>query len=170
MSLPEQCIKRILSEGELLSSFIKTLEYRHIRYEKTEMAGNLFVQLTGYSSTKMGGAVSCFFMLSLLVYSHLLSPENVAEKEKFLRCMIIYPCYFKLLNLFRDDVEREKILKNFGMSPISLKEVFFTSSWELQEQFNKFVSEYNYNYYVDDNMVIQQMRKVAEEGWANCRK
>ena len=110
LTLPAELICKYGSAEQFLSEFEGILKHRNVESEDmSDMDEKRVrrVRIAGYNAFRGGKCVFCFYMLSLLIYTHVMEISGEEERRDFLYSMIIFPCIHRIENQYGTEEEKE---------------------------------------------------------------
>lgn len=165
LTLPSELICKYGSAEQFLSEFEGTLKHRNVESEDmSDMDEKRVrrVRIAGYNAFLDGKCVFCFYMLSLLIYTHVMEISGERERRDFLYSMIIFPCIHRIENQYAAEKEKELVMQNFHIS----RDKGGDEVQNLTENRNKveeYIQRYGYKEYFEPMEVIQFL-DASEEG------
>lgn len=163
LSIPHSCIGEFFSADEFLTEFVRILKYHHVEFEKPDNDGDVEagqIRIAGYRAFREERDISCFFMLSLLIYCHILRTEKQEERKKFLDNMIVFPCICRIMNQFERENDQKKVMEHFGISLEQTGDV--QNVTEVNQEIGKWVKRYGYLEYINESELIEVINDATE--------
>ena len=168
MSLSDSCIKKN-GIDHFINDFEEILWYDFLEKDEdgilsynNEKASDA-VRIAGYHPlAQPKDRVSCFSMLGLLLYNHVIYGE---ERKRFLDYMIIYPCCNKIERNYSDE-DADKINEYLEITTSKREEL--RGAAEYREEFDKFARLYDYYKYINTMDVVEQ-REAGIKGYSKYK-
>lgn len=161
LTLPPKCGSEFKTAEEYLEKFRDILWFWHVEKDQVHQGGEKkeYVWISGYDGSAERKHVSCFYMLSLLLYSHVVFED---EKEAFLRYMILYPFCYKTASVWEDEEQQKEMLHQFEITGMDIDKENGGRTFEIVLKFWK---KYEYDKYLS-NINVLEIKRMSEEGLA----
>lgn len=153
MSLPMELINTIENIEQLIEELLWT---QFIEKDNKNNDKNRTVKIAGYLATTQ--QASCFFLYSLLLYSHILDKYSREDKEDFYRTMILYPCYRKIMEL--NSKKKRRMIRYLKINPQKLGKLI--DDKEIVVSFRKWVKYFKYQEYVNVCEISEKIQEASE--------
>ncbi len=162
LTLPAELICKYGSAEQFLSEFEGILKHRNVESEDLDEKRVRRVRIAGYNAFLDGKCVFCFYMLSLLIYTHVMEISGERERRNFLYSMIIFPCIHRIENQYGTEEEKELVMQNFHISR-GKGEDKVQSLTENRNKVEEYIQRYRYKEYFEPMEMIQLL-DASEEG------
>lgn len=155
-SFPESIINKY-------AEFIKELDWLLWDHFIEKDENNGLIRIAGYLAWDKK-QVSSFSLINILFYNHVLKDCEESTREDFLKTMILYPCYRKIMNL--DEDHKKEVMDYLGLKE-NKNEIPREKLGDIKEQtmesFDAWKRRLDYVEYVDV-IEIAEYRTAAIEG------